>query len=418
MIEHLSEDVSASIDDLIASHSHFLAALDCGIDVQRAIKSAYGWDLELVDAQMALAQIDQIVIRRLNDFVSSRSRPTILDCGANIGISVLHYKRRFPGARIIAFEPDSSICDVLRRNLLGNGAADVEVVEAAVWTRNGQASFMPTGTDGGRIEIEASREAGARLVKTVDLRDYLNTPIDLLKLDIEGAEFDVIHDLRGRLTDVANLIIECHITQRALPSFGRLISDVQEHGFELSLNTFGQWRDLIRRSAVVPPYSEQYVALYAWRPDAGYPRSESSYLPYLDLPLLIEFCRAHNRRAAPEFYERLTLDGAPEWAGAAIPLEGPYVSDGGFAWRVALPELFPSGDDDRRPTGSRLVLLEDGRPIGPPHTQHAHIRKFGAGRFSHWRNTLYFSTTDDTDPNANGSSYTIALDDGPHGGAV
>jgi hypothetical protein len=55
---------------------------------------------------------------------------------------------------------------------------------------------------------------------------------------------------------------------------------------------------------------------------------------------------------------------------------------------------------------SRLVVYEDGKPIGPAHSSHTDIREHGAGRYSHWSGWLYFSTPDGTDPRSNGRVYT------------
>ena len=70
---------------------------------------------------------------------------------------------------------------------------------------------------------------------------------------------------------------------------------------------------------------------------------------------------------------------------------------------------------------SSLLLLEDGRPLGPRNSLHDEIRTVGAGRFSHWgskrqtsddvaESTLYFSASDNSDPNKNGRRYSIHVD--------
>ncbi|HLY58259.1 MAG TPA: hypothetical protein VKS60_22045 [Stellaceae bacterium] len=56
---------------------------------------------------------------------------------------------------------------------------------------------------------------------------------------------------------------------------------------------------------------------------------------------------------------------------------------------------------------SQLRVLENGRPLGPPHTLHEEIRQDGHGRFSHWRGMLYFSSSDGSDPRTNGRTYAI-----------
>jgi glucan phosphoethanolaminetransferase (alkaline phosphatase superfamily) len=56
---------------------------------------------------------------------------------------------------------------------------------------------------------------------------------------------------------------------------------------------------------------------------------------------------------------------------------------------------------------SALIVLQDGRPLGPAHAMHSTIRADGGGSFSHWDNTLYFSTPNNTDPRVDGYNYSI-----------
>jgi hypothetical protein len=65
------------------------------------------------------------------------------------------------------------------------------------------------------------------------------------------------------------------------------------------------------------------------------------------------------------------------------------------------------GDSPRHPRRAATRLYEDGRRLGPPHRPHDFIRDDGGGQFSHWGATLYFSTRDNTDPRANGRTYTL-----------
>jgi len=80
--------------------------------------------------------------------------------------------------------------------------------------------------------------------------------------------------------------------------------------------------------------------------------------------------------------------------------------DAGHCWIVSLPDLAHLGDCDRE-SRSPLVLLEDGAPLGPGHTLHDDIRELGSGRYSHWGPNLYFSTSDNSNPLANGRRYEI-----------
>lgn len=91
-------------------------------------------------------------------------------------------------------------------------------------------------------------------------------------------------------------------------------------------------------------------------------------------------------------------------------LSPPYVNLGGFAWQASLPmDIEHAGDSMERPRASRLRLFEDGVPLRRPHALHATIEQEGGGAYSHWRDQLQFSTTDNTDPNTNGRAYSVSL---------
>lgn len=64
-----------------------------------------------------------------------------------------------------------------------------------------------------------------------------------------------------------------------------------------------------------------------------------------------------------------------------------------------------TGDTLEHPFCSALDLLEDGVGLGPPHSEHNGISATGRGAYSHWHNTLYFSTSDNSDPRTNGRDY-------------
>jgi ABC-type polysaccharide/polyol phosphate transport system ATPase subunit len=80
----------------------------------------------------------------------------------------------------------------------------------------------------------------------------------------------------------------------------------------------------------------------------------------------------------------------------------------GFCWNVQVPL---EGDGIERPSYSSYVLLENGTLIGKGHSPHDSIRNIGKGFFSHWEKTLYFSTSDNSDPRTNGRSYSLMRED-------
>jgi len=65
-------------------------------------------------------------------------------------------------------------------------------------------------------------------------------------------------------------------------------------------------------------------------------------------------------------------------------------------------------DTMSNPRRSRLILFEDGHPLGPAHQAHAEIRTLGNGRYSHWNNYILLSASDNSDPRTNSRHYHVA----------
>ncbi|MCC6328023.1 MAG: FkbM family methyltransferase [Acidobacteria bacterium] len=235
-----------------------------------------GWDMEYVDAASFISAFDNVVVQRTNDFVSEHSTPFILDCGANIGVSVIHYKRQFPDAKIIAFEPDAKVCQVLRRNLAANNISDVEVVEAAVWKENGETEFFSEGADAGRVDPDAAetvsladtRRLGNRIkVRTVKLDDFLHEPVDFIKLDIEGAESEVLAASVSKLANVRAIVVEFHLTTSKPKQLGVALMSLAAAGFQVSVNSYGNVITLLNKDTIVKNDVEfdQYLLIHGWR---------------------------------------------------------------------------------------------------------------------------------------------------------
>ncbi len=84
-------------------------------------------------------------------------------------------------------------------------------------------------------------------------------------------------------------------------------------------------------------------------------------------------------------------------------LSAPFYVQSGLCWGVVVAE---EGDIMAMETQSKLRLYEDEMILGPSHALHTDIGNDGSGRFSHWKQYLYFSTSDGSDPNTNGRLYT------------
>jgi FkbM family methyltransferase len=190
---------------------------------------------EVPDAMSFLFQFKEIFVEEYYRFATTEPRPVIFDCGANVGTSCLYFKRLFAGAQIRAYEADATVAGYLRKNLTRNGLTDVEVVEKAVWTDDAGVEFASEGADGASVFARGEK----RRVPSVRLRDELQSVprIDLLKIDIEGAEAAVLPDCRGALQSVQHLFLEYHAYPDQAQNLGEQLAILTEAGFRYFINS-------------------------------------------------------------------------------------------------------------------------------------------------------------------------------------
>jgi FkbM family methyltransferase len=135
----------------------------------------------------------------------------IIDCGANIGLSVLYLKLQTPSARIIAFEPDENNFQLLKTNVSHFGFTDLTLRKEAVWIEDTTLQFESQGSLMGHISENASTNAAVK-VKATRLKDLIQQHVHFLKIDIEGAEYKVVKDIADSLHNVRHFFLEYHGT--------------------------------------------------------------------------------------------------------------------------------------------------------------------------------------------------------------
>jgi FkbM family methyltransferase len=192
-----------------------------------------------------------------------RETPIILDCGANIGLASLYFARVSPEARVIAFEPDPKLFRMLTDNLLSNGLnAHVEVVNAAVWGLRAEGiRFQADGADGGYMDCDVTR--GVQ-VPIVELGKYLSSQVGLLKMDIEGAEVDVLNDSCEMLLKVRQIILELHSVVGQPQRLSEAFSTLEKAGFRLHVNNILRWMNPLVTDPRMGRY-DQLLIIYGWR---------------------------------------------------------------------------------------------------------------------------------------------------------
>lgn len=190
----------------------------------------YGKKIKVNSAFWFLHGLEELFIEETYKFNSSSDSPRIIDCGANTGLSIIYFKRLFTHAKITAFEPDSNIFELLQENLNTFGYNDVELVNKAIWNENGSIKFLASGGVGGRISENESEQTIE--MPTFRLKDLLDEKIDFLKIDIEGAEFEVIKDCASKLKNVENLFIEYHSLEKNEQKLDEILKIMKDSGFK------------------------------------------------------------------------------------------------------------------------------------------------------------------------------------------
>lgn len=170
--------------------------------------------------------------RQIYKFQATINEPVIIDCGANIGLSVLYFKKLYPSAKLIAFEPDEDNFDVLTKNVSANNLSQVQLHKAAIWTHNDRISFSATGSEASRIlEEQNATLNSAQAFRLADLLGKYNK-IDFLKIDIEGAESVVLEDCKNLLSSVQNLFLEYHGKTSETEKLNDILNIIKLAGFD------------------------------------------------------------------------------------------------------------------------------------------------------------------------------------------
>ncbi|HKO04466.1 MAG TPA: FkbM family methyltransferase [Candidatus Acidoferrales bacterium] len=240
---------------------HFLFKLSPRWQFRR--ERLFGWKVECFEYFELLTTIEIIFLAREYRFEPRTGRPLILDCGSNIGVSLLFFKRQFPESRIVAFEPDPQTFSLLKRNVERNKLEGIELRNLALAGSAGPRNLFRDPARPGCTAMSLREECKLPQRETVEgvpLSGLIHEDVDFLKLDIEGAELEVIEDLvrTGQIRRIHQMVVEYH--PRLFPErdgYSWLRQTLEESGFACEI-----------RSGEAPPSGSggvHPVTLYASR---------------------------------------------------------------------------------------------------------------------------------------------------------
>lgn len=232
------------------------------------------WSVKINDGPNFYIVYKDVFVKRIYHFESKRADPFILDCGSNIGMSLLYYKQEYPQARIIGFEPDPVVFRYLQENVHRNNLSDTKLVQAAISGRTGSLAFHSDGKYASYLATEKSMKVPEGWtqceVPCLRLRDYLSEPVDFLKINIEGAEWETIADSEDRLQMVREMVIEYHHLPGLPRTLHSILDILHRQGFEYLINDFdSETNGSVQSPFRLTPESQYFLLIYARRIGLG-----------------------------------------------------------------------------------------------------------------------------------------------------
>jgi len=152
---------------------------------------------------------------RLEWFTSDLDDPRVVDIGGHIGCFALAFARLHPGARVEAFEASPSTAAYTRRNMAINGFDNrVTVHQTAVSSSSGTLRFADNAGGSGLNGLTAPEGTPTIEVPAVTFVEALakaDGPVDVVKIDTEGAEYDIVLGSDpSDWSDVQRVVMEYH----------------------------------------------------------------------------------------------------------------------------------------------------------------------------------------------------------------
>lgn len=180
-------------------------------------------------------------------------------------MSAVWFRLNYPRCRLTVYEADPDLAEISRANLRRAGFEDSLVRAEAAWIANETVAFSKTGYDSGKIVLESSISYPA-----IDLSEQLPNRVDLLKLDIEGAEFQVLDRLceTRAIQRVQKLICEFHVWRDKTDDLLATLTRMRDNEMQISMTAAAvPWIGLATDEAPFEAIQRNHILMevFAWR---------------------------------------------------------------------------------------------------------------------------------------------------------
>ena len=191
---------------------------------------------------------DELFNKEIYKIDLKKDNPVIFDLGAHIGLATLYFKSIYPKAYITCFEPNPNVIAILKENILMNNLSNIDVKEIALGKKDCKRELYIDSSGYGAFSTgsfrknawDGSQKSKSIVVVVEKLSKYVDSEIDLVKMDIEGNEKEVLKelDLSGCFRMINNLIIEYHPIKNH--KIGEIVYLLEKNNFTLEFRKEGR----------------------------------------------------------------------------------------------------------------------------------------------------------------------------------
>ena len=173
---------------------------------------------KLRKASSDIAVFHQVFINKEYNFNAGFNPGFIIDGGGNVGLAALYFANVYPDAKIVSVEPESDNYNMLVDNT--RAYDNIYPIQSGLWNKSTYLKVKNIGLDDWGFVVEECDKEDAETFRALSIADimtqYQADEIDILKLDIEGAEKEVFTNNYDRwLPKTKILIVELHDRMKA-----------------------------------------------------------------------------------------------------------------------------------------------------------------------------------------------------------
>jgi FkbM family methyltransferase len=187
----------------------------------------------------------------------SQNKSVIIDVGANIGIATAYFKYHYPNSKLIAIEASPINFTYLTKNIKENKFENIQVMNCFISNNNQRIkfyhdTFKPGGSFGEGFKSKTNYSVNEFYVETKKLSDIIsNLQNIVIKIDVEGAEYDILEDLASsvNISNVLEITVEVSTyNQSHFNSLNTILSTFSELGFEPRIFSDYTTKQLLNKS--------------------------------------------------------------------------------------------------------------------------------------------------------------------------